>query len=166
MFENLYRKNWIANFAPKQKSHKQINRKIIFGQKFCHKKCPRLTTAKAEIQRLFFLKILLLDLKMFFLVFRRQLFYIISTDKKNQCSDADPRVRKIRFRNRKEHLANSDPRVRKVRFRNRKEHLANSDPPDRKEHLANSDPRVCKIRFRNRKEHLANSDLEFTYSTS
>ena len=147
MFENLYRKNWIANFAPKQKSHKQINRKIIFGQKFCHKKCPRLTTAKAEIQRLFFLKILLLDLKMFFLVFRRQLFYIISTDKKNQCSDADPRVRKIRFRN-------------------RKEHLANSDPPDRKEHLANSDPRVCKIRFRNRKEHLANSDLEFTYSTS
>ena len=145
MFENLYRKNWIANFAPKQKSHKQINRKIIFGQKFCHKKCPRLTTAKAEIQRLFFLKILLLDLKMFFLVFRRQLFYIISTDKKNQCSDADSR--KIRFRNRKEHLANSDPRVRKVRFRNRKEHLANSDPPDRK-------------------EHLANSDLEFTYSTS
>ena len=147
MFENLYRKNWIANFAPKQKSHKQINRKIIFGQKFCHKKCPRLTTAKAEIQRLFFLKILLLDLKMFFLVFRRQLFYIISTDKKNQCSDADPRVRKIRFRN-------------------RKEHLANSDPPDRKEHLANSDPRVCKIRFRNRKEHLANPDLEFTYITS
>ena len=147
MFENLCRKNWIANFAPKQKSHKQINRKIIFGQKFSHKKCPRLTTAKAEIQRLFFLKILLLDLKMFFLVFRRQLFYIISTDKKNQCSDADPRVRKIRFRN-------------------RKEHLANSDPPDRKEHLANSDPRVCKIRFRNRKEHLANSDLEFTYSTS